>query len=364
MPLWLHRVRRKSLRDIALPTIGLLRRAVVQKRRTLSFRDRPLLYVRIALAALCALALTRPYLSRLASYATERPLALVVVLDDSMSMQRRAARGGTLFEVAQSRAGRVLAELAPDSEASVVLGGNAPRVLSKRTGDLPALRDKLAGFDLVGARGTALKAALSLALRELSTSRLSIKEVLVLTDCAAHASADELTSPAAHVRVECMGARNAQPNAYIRSMRLSPGAEVSAPSTLHLTVVGGPQQNELELALRADGRRIGEHTVLMSEGLGSAELPIPAESLRGARVISARIETSNAIAEDDVRDLPLDDTAELPVLLVDGDPASNQLDDELRYASLALSVDDGEHTPPPRHAHRRRGTRGGRPRPL
>lgn len=346
IPLYLHRVRRKSLRDIALPTIGLLTRAVVQKRRTLSFLDRPLLYARVALAVLCAFALSRPYLSLLASYATERPIALAIVIDDSMSMSRRAARGGSLFEVAEGRATRVLGELAPDSEASVILAGNAPRVFSARTKDVSTLRDKVATLSRAGARGTALKEGVALALRELSTSQLSLKEVLVLTDCAAHASADTLETPAAHVRIECLAARNAQPNAYISDMSLTPGAEVNAPAMLTLTLRSQGPLNELELSVHADGRRIAEPMALLNDGAGTLEVPLDQAVLRDARVLSAHIETENAIAEDDVRDLLLDDRAELSVLLVDGDPAPNQLDDELRYAAVALSVATGEQSLP------------------
>jgi hypothetical protein len=346
VPLWLHRVRRQSLRDIALPTILLLKRALVQRRRTLSFRDRPLLYARIALLALCALALSRPYLSRLASYATERPIALAIVLDDSMSMQRRATRGGTLFEAAQSRAERVLSELAPDSEAAVVLGGNAPRLVVGRSADISTLREQVASLLLVGARGTALREALLLAGRQLVGSKLAIKEALVLTDCAAHASADLLASAALHVRVECITARETPPNAYITDLKLTPGVEVNAPSMLTVTLASGSQMSALELSVDADGRRVGTYQASMSEGAGALEVALSPALLREARVITARIETKNALAEDDVRELLLTDHTELAVLLVDGDPAPNQLDDELRFAALALSVDDGTHPLP------------------
>lgn len=346
IPIWLHRVRRRSLRDIALPTVALLTRAVVQKRRTLSFVDRPLLYARIALAALAAFALSRPYLSRLASYATERPIALAIVLDDSMSMQRRAARGGSLFEVAQGRAGRVLAELAPDSEASIVLGGNTPRVLSARTAELSSLRERLTNVERIGARGTALHDALALALRELTTSRLSMREVLVLTDCAAHAEADSLVSEVANVRIECITARNAQPNAFIADLRLTPGNEVNAPHTLTVALGAGAGLSELDLSVQADGRRITEQSATLVDGLGTAEIAIDPALLRDARMLSVHIESDNAIAEDDVRELMLADRAELSVLLVDGDPAPNQLDDELRYAAVALSVENGARSLP------------------
>jgi hypothetical protein len=345
VPIWLHRVRRQSLRDVALPTIQLLQRALVQRRRTLSFRDRPLLYARIALLALCALALSRPYLSRLASYASERPIALALVLDDSMSMQRPATRGATLFEAAQGRAARVLSELAPDSEATVVLAGNTPRLALARSTDIAGMREQLANQQRVGARGTALGDALALAARELAGSQLPSKEALVLTDCAAHASADLLASSTLHVRVECIPPREGPPNAYVADLKLSRAPEVNAPATLTVGL-GGSAQQALEVAIDVDGKHQSQHTASLSEGAGVLEVPIPPALLRGARVIAARIETKNALAEDDVRELLLMDRAQLSVLLVDGDPAPNQLDDELRFAALALSVQDGTHPTP------------------
>lgn len=345
IPIWLHRVRRKSLRDVALPTVQLLSRALVQRRRALSFRDRPLLYARIALLALCALALSRPYLSRLASYASERPIALALVLDDSMSMQRPAQRGGTLFEAAQRRATRVLSELAPDSEATVVLAGNAPRLALRRGADVAGMREQLASLPRLGARGTALGEALALAAREIAGSQLPTKEALVLTDCAAHASADLLASAALHVRVECMPAREGPPNTYVSDLKLSRAAEVNAPATLTVALAGGAQ-GPLEIAIEIDGERESTHTASLDDGSGLLEVPIAAAVLRGARVIAARILTRNALAEDDVRELLLTDRAQLSVLLVDGDPAPNQLDDELRFAALALSVQDGTHPTP------------------
>ena len=46
LPLWIHRVRRRTLKELALPTLILLQRAVQKKRKSLSFRDRPLLIAR------------------------------------------------------------------------------------------------------------------------------------------------------------------------------------------------------------------------------------------------------------------------------------------------------------------------------
>ena len=346
IPLWIHRVRKRTLRDLALPTIALLARAVQQRRRTLTFRDRPLLYARIALAALFALALARPYLSRIASYSTERPLSLLVLLDDSMSMQRTTRRGSTLFDAARARAEQVLAELAPDSEATIVLAGHEPRVLFARSAELRLAASSLSQLELLGARGTDLTRALALGQRELSASRLSSKEVLVLTDCAAHASADSLESPAAHLRVECFDARDARGNPYLAGMTLSEGRELSDPSTLTVVLGGQGERQEVDLAVRLDGKQIAEQSATIENGTGILELPLDARALSHGRLLEASIETNNALLLDDTRALSLDDVAALSVLLVDGDPAPNQLDDELRFIALALNLDDGAHGAP------------------
>jgi hypothetical protein len=344
IPLWIHRVKKRTLRELALPTIALLERAVARRRRSLSFRDRPLLYARIALTVLFALALARPFLSRIASYATERPIALVVLLDDSMSMQRRDARGDSLFEAARARAERVLSELAPDSEIAIVLSGSEPRTLVARTNDLRIAQRALDQLELIGARGTALGRGLAQGLRELGGSRLSSKEVLVLTDCASHAGADTLESQAAHLRVECFEGKAARGNPYISGMTLSEGRELDDPSVL--TVVLGGQNEKVELAVTLDGKRIGEQTAQLENGSAAVEFSLDGRALRRGRVLAARIESENALLADDVRELSLDDVAALSVLLVDGDPAPNQLDDELRFISLALNLDDGAHGAP------------------
>ncbi|MDB4986536.1 MAG: hypothetical protein JWN04_1714, partial [Myxococcaceae bacterium] len=81
-------------------------------------------------------------------------------------------------------------------------------------------------------------------------------------------------------------------------------------------------------------------------GTGVLEFKLDQKELRRGRVLDARIDTPNALALDDVRELSLDDVAALSVLLVDGDPAPNQLDDELRFIALALNLDDGAHGTP------------------
>lgn len=346
IPLWLHRVKRRTLREVALPTIALLTRAASRQRRTLSFRDRPLLLARLVLCALFAIALSRPFLSRVASYASERPIALAVVLDDSLSMERKARLRGSLFEAARARAEQVLSELAPDSEAALILGGNEPRVLAGRSSDLLAAKRELARSEHVGARGTALAKALTLAQRELAGTRLSAKEILVLTDCAAHAAADLLTTASAGLRVECLSTRESRGNLYVASMALRRGTDLSEPAVLSVNLGGQSVPPSVDVSVHVDGKQVADANVVMQDDAGSAQISLPQPTLSGGRVLELHIDTANALKGDDQRFLSLDAASELSVLLIDGDPAPNQLDDELRFLAVALSLDDGERGAP------------------
>lgn len=346
IPLWLHRVRRRLLREAPLPTLALLSRAAMRKKRTLTFRDKPLLYARIALVALFALALSRPFLSQIASYASERPIALAIVIDDSLSMGRKSKRLGTLFETAVSRARGVMNELAPDSEVSIILAGTTPRVLAPRTPDVAAVSGLLAGLSRRGARGTALSEAVGLAARELTSTKLAARELLVLTDCAAHADAGSLDAPSLSMRVECIPTRERENNAFIRDASLLRSGDPTQPAEVHALVSATENVREVDVSVRIDGKAAAEAKLTFTKGQAELALPIEERELENARTLTLRIETSDDLLDDNVRELSLKSGAGLSVLLVDGDPALNQRDDELRFAALALSLGDPTHPAP------------------
>ena len=170
--------------------------------------------------------------------------------------------------------------------------------------------------------------------------------MLVLSDCAAHGDADTLESGGAHLRVECITSDDTRDNVYVASMSLAAGREVDEPSTLTVVVGGGQEPREVELEARLDGRVLERGVISLRQGSGSWEVALDPQTLRRGRVLEARIDAPNALALDDTRELSLDEVAELSVLLVDGDPAPNQLDDELRFLALALGLDDGSHGVP------------------
>lgn len=192
-----------------------------------------------------------------------------------------------------------------------------------------------------------MEAAIAMAVRDLSGTRLPHQEVLVLTDCAAHAQLERTAAVEASLRFECLEPNEpAEPNAYFESVSLKTAQAADEPATLFATVTAGAGMDALRLLVEVDGSSVQTARVELAGGTGGAELALPAERLRDGKLLTVRIATENAIAEDDVRVLPLGDLSNLTALLVDGDPAPNRLDDELRFLSLALSFDSASYPPP------------------
>ncbi|HET8932535.1 MAG TPA: BatA domain-containing protein, partial [Polyangiales bacterium] len=102
LPLILHRMRKRELPHVVLPTFALLTRALARSRQRQAFTDVWLLVLRIALIAIAALALAVPYLTTQLSFGDGHLANVVVVVDDSLSMARVDA-GTPLIERARAR---------------------------------------------------------------------------------------------------------------------------------------------------------------------------------------------------------------------------------------------------------------------
>ena len=135
-------------------------------------------------------------------------------------------------------------------------------------------------------------------------------------------------------------------NVYVASIALSRGRDLSEPATLSATLGGQRAPQEVDVSVRIDGKHVADASVSMEDDVGSLQLAIPQNVMTQGRVLELRIDTPNALAADDQRALSLDEGSELSVLMVDGYSAPNQLDDELRFLSVAMAVDDGSHSAP------------------
>jgi hypothetical protein len=103
LPIIAHLLRRRDVPIRKIATLALLRKADVASRRTVRIVDRTLLAARIALVAIAAVALGAPYVTSALAWGDGRLTSVAIVIDDSMSMSRRAGEG-TLLVTAIVRA--------------------------------------------------------------------------------------------------------------------------------------------------------------------------------------------------------------------------------------------------------------------
>lgn len=118
--LYWHLIRVRSVRSIPWGAMDLLARAYASRRRTLRLRDSTLLALRVLAVLLVSLAAARMTLrdSRV-SLPQSRPVAAVVLVDNSLSMGWRG-QAGTLLDLARREIVRYLSVLPAGSKAAVV----------------------------------------------------------------------------------------------------------------------------------------------------------------------------------------------------------------------------------------------------
>ena len=108
LPAIIHRIGRRNARPVRFAAMELLLRAEHEVSARRRLRDALLLFARTGLAMALPLAFARPFAEVRSDLpeVTGRSQSAVVILDDSASMRRRAAEGGTPSTPRAPRPGR------------------------------------------------------------------------------------------------------------------------------------------------------------------------------------------------------------------------------------------------------------------
>lgn len=342
IPVIVHLMRRRDLPRVELPTVTLLRRAQVQSRRRMRLVDLLLLLARILFVLLLALAIAGPYATERVAWGDGRVASVAIVLDDSMSMARSTG-GRSGIAAAAARARAAIEALPAGSEVAVVLAGRPARLLVPRTRDLDAAAARVARLPGTSARGTDLSGAVARAVRELGGAANDVRRVLVLSDFAAHARADDVRWPGRDVSldVEAIGGERDANLAVVGAVAVPdptvPGQASVAVELRGFTPAGTTVPSEVEIRLEREDRSLARARVSVAGGVGRATLhvPLPRDGDPTARV---RIETSDVLRADDARGVLLRAPAAVRVLVVDGDPHATRAHDEVRFLARALEL--------------------------
>lgn len=340
LPLLAHRIRRRDLVPIPLPTMALLLRAEASKRRSRGLTDILLLAVRIAVIAIACLAVSAPYVTARLSFGDGTLASAAIVIDDSLSMMRRDD-GSSLLSVALERAAQAIDSLPAGSEVALIAAGAPARLIAKRTDDLVAARLALSHVSPESVRGNALPAGVALAAQQLSGARHENRRMLVLSDFAAHTEldSDELTLDGIGVTLERLGSVPPAPNLSFAAVSALADPTTKGQTSLSIEVVSTDESKRaVPVSVHNGSREVARSELTMSQGRARGVIHIPTPKEQGDPTALLRIEVDDSLVEDNETGVLLRRTDALHVMLVNGDPHPASTDDELYYAHSALRL--------------------------
>ncbi|SIO32286.1 N-terminal double-transmembrane domain-containing protein [Singulisphaera sp. GP187] len=336
-------------------------------RQKLRLTELLLMLARMALLALVALALARPFWSGAPAVgggfaASAPPRDVVLVIDGSASMGRTLG-GSTPHDLAVQWARALLTRLRPGDSVAVLVAGDRVRGLVDPPSFDRAKVDAALASLKPGRGASDLPTALAEAFRILERTGNPGRDVIVLTDGQRFAWRPGESGRWALVRdlqrrlpipprvwsiAFGAGAAPEVPNGSVGPLSVSrtlvtPGLPVVVSATLS-NAGPGPLTRTAELLV--DGRPV--------PGQAQAAGPVPAGgktrlSFRttlptpGAHLLAVRlVGGDDALAADDESAIPIEVASALPVLLVDGEPGLEPLDGETDFlrAALAPTGDD------------------------
>jgi hypothetical protein len=349
IPLIIHLFHRNRFRVVRWAAMHLLEPLQRSQRRRLKLEQLLLLLVRCAIPAVLALCMARPVLTGLEALAGRVRTSLVVLLDNSYSMETAHSRPA--FDEAREAAAALALRLPRGSEASVVLMGGPPATLT----DAPTFNTEAIARALVeleaGDGAADVPSSLELALGSLARMHEAHRELVVLSDFQRISWSDRESAERSRLAAELrslpvppsvaflpLGGGKAD-NVSVQSLELSRLAlgvgqrfQIRADIRNH----GEAARSDVRVRFRADG----EERAVTSCSLGpgeSRQVLFPHQfDAAGSHMVGVEVDAPDPLKSDNafLASVPVLDR--LPVLLVNGRPGNGPLEGETDFLELAL----------------------------
>lgn len=331
VPLALHLYQQRRRTVIEFSSNRFFTASIIRSQRRRRLRRLILLIVRMAACIFLALALARPLMALAGFGGGAGTRDVVILLDDSLSMQAgeepgRSAASSNRFEHARALATGVLSELRAGDRAAVVtftgraIGDETRRGLElsedllRLAGEVEQLRPTFAAGDA--------HAALDRAAKLFGDPAPRHRLLLVLTDLQA-ADWRQIEWPqAAHPIPAAIVCLTPPPknNVALDHMTLGQGnAAVGQPNLLRVRLVNyRPEAAPAELVLRVDGQeRLRRPIELPGRSPHVERIPLTFEQA-GEHELELHVNCRDALAADNTLYAGVRVHAKLPILLVDG----------------------------------------------
>jgi uncharacterized membrane protein len=355
LPLLIHLLNRSRFKMVDWGAMHLLESALQSNSKRVQWQSLLLLFLRCLIPILLALALARPVLTkwRLAG-SSGGDKSLVLLIDNSFSMNRASATGGSCFDAALKSAAEIVGKQSATTEMSVwAIGGKPTDVLAGTTFDRRRALMKLQSIR-GGAGSVPVQAALAAGLKQSQQMQNANREIIVISDFQGRDwnSFTESDQQGWKARV---GSESIRPQLTLMQI------EASSVETVNLSVA--LDQSELPLIVAGQsfpiaaqvvnhsGTSVTDVAVVLQVGgaeLASRRISIPAFGktqavfacqieVPGLHPVEIRVEDSAGLKEDNSVYRIVEVREAVRVLLVDSQPDAPVLKRTTGYLSLALS---------------------------
>jgi uncharacterized membrane protein len=349
IPLIIHLLNRNRFRVVKWGAMHLLETAFQMQRKRIQLEQLLLLLLRCAIPAVLALCLARPVITGMQALMGGAKTSTVILLDNSYSMDFGGRAGGNYTQARQAAARIVEASPRGSDVAVLLMAGGLQPLANGPTFDLGRLSKELAGLE--GGYGKAdVAAAVEASSGLLSSMQHSHQEVIVLSDFQRVSWSDD-DAPARTRAVELLQSLPLKPRLTLFPIG-SEGRDNVAVESLDynrfVLGVGQPMQvratlrnfgersyPDLRVFFRVDGRERSASQIALGPNEQQQVLFTHAFDSAGSHVIEVFAEADSLEADNSYQaSIPVWD--QVPVLLINGDPAPGPLQGETDYLDIAL----------------------------
>lgn len=351
IPLVIHVLNRSRFKTVEWGAMHLLESVIKVNHKRFQIDQIILLMVRCAIPILLAMCLARPVLTGSRLLEGDSPVSLVILLDNSYSMDT-VHQAGTRFTSAIEAACTIVGAASRGSEVAVIqTGGRATPLFDQPVFDPEAvvrrLRQLRAGYGASDMQGS-----LNEAVATLSGMTHARRELIVISDFQPADWASGGSDPGDVIRQQLAAMKikpevtllpiggPVQGNVAVESLEfprraLGVGQQFSVRANLRN--FGLTQVDNARVVLRLDGEESAVSQIALSAN-GTTQVLFPSTFDKpGSHVIEIEVMIDDPLKEDNRYAAAVSLWDSINVLLVDGDPSGQPLQSETDYLSIALT---------------------------
>ena len=351
VPLLIHLLNRSRFRTVEWGAMHLLETAIQSNNRRIKIEQLILLLIRCAIPIIFAACLARPVLTNWQTLPGETPKSMVVLLDNSYSMEAQGT-SGSLYDQAVSDLTEVVSQLHVGSEITVLcLGGRVTPLFDSAVFDadmvVKQLRERPGGYSAVDTAG-----GLQAALTALSEASHQHREILLVSDFQKanwtnldegfeQRIAGELDQQAVRPQVTMLKIPTQQrDNICLDSFDYSRAA-LGVGQTLRLRAnlrnYGEKSYAAVNVTLLVDGKSESVTQLPLAAGATSQVLFTHQFEVAGSHVVEVVVDADDGLQQDNRLAASITVIDRIDVLLVDGAPSRTPLESETDFLSAALT---------------------------